>query len=1686
MASDKKKKPTSKVVATAVSVAAGVVFSAGAVSLAQGSTQFDPGNFVSAYAHGDDGSDKGYRASRSDVDAQANRHSNESEDDSRSTSNQMLEDAFSQMPLAGDSGTTAYRVSSDAPQDNRVSAGTASGGGTTANGGDGNVVVGPVVPGNGNAGDANNGNGNGNGTGNDPSEPSTPDSPGTPDTPDNPSQPETPWVNPLPNDPTPSKDQIGGSLYTELPVDGMAPSYNALNTPPHLMVLPYSGFDSVFSSLYVGQKLDAWSVFCAISVGYNDPDDPWILHSWTCNRSEFLYSDPQNPKAGGYMYFRIVDYPDVVPDGGFTIKYQYRFNAHDEWADGELEYDSPAASRVYVMSGAKNADGSPNVLYALSPGDMNFNNNTAFLPSFSAKAMAEMGYIAKNELGYVDIPPEGVSISKLMLGWTIDGKPAEYFCKVDSGRHVIEPGKIVDVPNGFSVLMRSLFIDESSHPVWGLGGKLGYFQTLASADDSVVKNGKLVVPDGIEAVRAVGSGINADTLVLPASAFYIDTSSSALHINNAYQVAEGNPVYSATADGVLTDKTGTVYEAIPTGWGSLVVPGSVAKVNLSPSNKLKTIEFEAKSVDALPQIDLSALDSCCLVADDDVFDAFVLAKYDELIDTDLTVAKASDKTAAYSVKTAMLCQGTDLVRVIDEKVSASSKTLVANGVNCFKAGAFRGSQNAETVVLGDGDYVLEDGCFAGGNVSRVICKTEEQLEYVGSRLEAAGANEGATAVLSEQNDEGFSWITEVDTDGYEVVTLLGAPDDLEYYDGCLTRNDAPDDCIVPDVISARAFANHANLKWVTLRQGTSQIGEAAFEGCSKLESLFIEGSGDISVGKDAIAGCTGLRFVASNAMHANFESSENPSGCAMYCLEGAEGYDTSVFYPMPSAWGSELQLSEQSNGARILYAYEAKSGGKWLAMAADASVPSEVVLPASTQEIYCGCFASIATSFTVNWGDLSALHTVDGSGYNYLIGVQYKGAFQDSGLQGDAAVAPDYFGPYDPETDEGANVTVGDQAFANCTGLTSFTAGAAYETKLGLSSFAGCSSLASFSMGADNIYWGEFSDCDNLKKVTLAGDSAPELNAYTADKPIPFSFKGSSLDDDIASGLKVEVSSDEVKNRVIDAWTYPFAGYFSLSPYDDMYDNVKAELATKLQRKPEHLEVIDEMSKQLLTAENKVRDLLGMEHATEPRVLSSETTEDGFKFVDVGSEVQLVGAPADLEVADLSLIVPDKYKGKSIVICSDAFKGCADLREVRISSNVGAIETNAFAGCDKLEKIVFPDGSNRLKFDATVYSFTGKPLAEEAQTLKLEGLGDDSAQLLQKWVYWFYGSNSSYGMRQSANDSLKTELGRTPYAYEVYERVRDLTAPIENNLRVMMGLPSVEVPSAWEVKVVNGCWLLSSWSGTTFIKAPDGLTTVDLGALISDLALDPSDVTVAKGAFAGCSGLKTIELSDKIGRLESGAFVGCDGVEVRLPAVLDKPGICFDREWDEETWESSFSWGSKVSFVAPDEVSKQAYLKWWPRYSNGYNDESYLYDMAFDYILWETASLQNLNEVMNSPFFAFENELRGLMGLPEVDKLEDAASFYDAVADLYAHGDIEDADQAGDDSGDDESGASSDAESQAAKAAAESTGLEDAGAAEAVTTKPADNGVEADASKSEAASADSDSGNAASNVKSER
>lgn len=247
---DRRTPPSKKnLAAAAASFAVVAAFGAGAAALAQGGAAFDPSSFTSAYSPAPTDGAKGYQASETETDAQANRQQDDAE---KHDEQHTALDAFSDLPLEGVTGTTAYNATGEGSQTIAVANGQASGAGAVIGA---PTATGPTIDqgsGTGNGGAT--GDGGGNGQGGQGGQNGNPQ-PSPQPSPDEPAKGSYDY---LPRDPAPIKEAPGGGTGGDL-----AHVYNGGKDGSTI------GDDAITisgnaSKVYDGQKLDAWTLFCSI------------------------------------------------------------------------------------------------------------------------------------------------------------------------------------------------------------------------------------------------------------------------------------------------------------------------------------------------------------------------------------------------------------------------------------------------------------------------------------------------------------------------------------------------------------------------------------------------------------------------------------------------------------------------------------------------------------------------------------------------------------------------------------------------------------------------------------------------------------------------------------------------------------------------------------------------------------------------------------------------------------------------------------------------------------------------------------------------------------------------------------------------------------------------------------------------------------------------------------------------------------------------------------------------------------------------------------------------------------------------------------------------------------------------------------------------------------------------------
>ncbi len=1395
------------IAAAAVTAALLGTFGVGVYFAAQSGGAFDPQGLVSNYGDGSTGASKGYRMNPTQQEGDANRHKEQSESQEKSAEDttatqededaQTASDAFSQSNGAR-TATAAYSVTGDA-DDTGV---TVSNGATTnsqpsqasdAANGDTPVIVVPSTNGGGTSkgdsgkGDADNadadkgnsgtktdadkkddsgskgdagsgdkdkGDGDsGKSDADDKGDSGKGDDSGKTDPDPTPSpSPTDNSYSILPNDPSPSKDNsVDTSVFPNKA--GTAESSKAEQATSDEVVVNIT--PSATQSLYHGQKLDAWTIFCALSTtySYTSPDTcKSTYYRWDCTKNEFA----------SYPYFQVVSWtdeagnknPELCPEGDVTATVRYRFAADGTWREQTVTC-TPQASRVYILGQAK-ADGAATILgwtestafnlLTIGAGQFSYEEGTTDLgTSLTERALRDLGYINDDD-----------SLNHLLLGWQEAGQDLGHLYSAAPGRHVIQPSGFVGLADGYTARLQHYVIQYDGETTI----RSSTLQTLIDVDESVLTgDGEnelvLTVPDGIEAVdeyredKERAASWSLSRVELPASVLYFNPDGP-FTIQNAYQVSDENEAYASTADGILTSKDGESYLGIPAALTELDVPSGVGTVKVQKANSLSRIAVHGTNGEP-PSLQTDNLSDCVIVVDDDVFEAFIEKNYDGLAAADdrgVEVCRASDTDARYICSGGMVYSEDDLVRVHNN----GSDTVFVQIPTTIKAGAFEGATDVTCVVLfNDEDCVLEAGSLSGGNVQTIVCFTEAQAEGVKAQLAAAGAPDAHVILARASQEEMLYYV-----DG-EKVTLLSDQGFASTFNGTVTDEDG--NAVEVNAIAPYAFAGDTDLAWVTLGPSVTSIGAYAFQGCESLQGLFIGATDEVAVGAGALDGCEALGFVASLSSNATFATHEVPNnGCSWYCLPDSSGHD-SRFTRITDI--NSLSVGEQADGSLVLYGAEGADDEPTLVLSGGTSYEGTLTLPSSIVEIFTGAFSGTGGSWYIDWSSAPNLQWID------------RGAFQGSGISGDIVI--------DSADGRRESITIGTSAFERCADITSFTIDVP-EVEIGFTSFAGCGSLQSVSIQGDVstiIAASSFSSCSSLTSLSLGSETPARLNCFTPGAG--FTFTDGAEEDERIS-LSVPEGSEE---SYLASWVYRLVGY---DDYDSYYSEVEWGIFEETWEFPSETEVRERMAENLLEPENRLRRMMGLDEVEASTIVVNNTqVVDGFTYTagDDGA-FTLISAPADATEVSLDDVLPEGCGG--LAIGASAFAECEGLGRVELGSHVTAIQTGAFEGCDGVT-VVLPAGA------AQGISLSGgssdTPFDFGAQ-VALEVDADDQQAVLAAWPMQCLGYADEFELGDWVFDLIWDYFDYDDPTSEAVAYINECLLEQENCLRGLMGLDAIE------------------------------------------------------------------------------------------------------------------------------------------------------------------------------------------------------------------------------------------------------------------------------------------------------
>ena len=1100
-------------------------------------------------------------------------------------------------------------------------------------------------------------------------------------------------------DPEPEKSKPNqGGLFNDSDFSQNATGKWGEDDKIQVVIEPADKDMNLLGYLYMGQSIDRKDIYCALNTYVTV--NVFNRYSWTKEqlRDYDLTDANGNPVDNGYVDIKAVsfdggstwstEFPQEIPvdtDGiAMKIKAAYRFSTEDAWTDyPEIEY-SPAVSKVYLLN--QKLTGDTETINAATI----INNNNLYQDEqkkynlykeqnnlFSSNS-DEWSRSVVNTYSVEEYSPEfGLQRQQTCLfpGWTENGEPVDWFYEVTPGRHILEPMDMVPMSDEYQVELKIYYFsdDYQENPE---GDEYGYLQTLTaySGDDK-----DLVIPDGVQAVEIRENPVAVDSLSIPDSTILCKLDTDMLEVKKSCIVGKDNPVFK-TQNGVLMDQKETGILEIPSQIHELKIPDTITNIRVSANNQLKRIEIQADTKEQIPQIALSKVKNCDIVMKAELADSF-LEEYSEQFEENKNgIIPSEMPSLKYMVQNGTITDNKGSLR----KVLKSEGDIIylADDVTRIEEGAFQKEQGEEisaTVLVMPGTaatVTLTENCFDGSKVKQISCFSETQAANVRKQLEGIHRTDIRVQTMKEAAS-GY-WYTADEDEG---LTLVRVPEDITIFEGV---KDKAGNEIAITAIGDNVFSKCRKLQWVILPESVKKIGYEAFRGCTLLQGILINARDSIFIGDRAAAGCSSLRFIASNAMQATRENDympeitdENDHSATkehfFYVLSGSTGYNgyATEFSKEDNIDSYVLKDLDATGDYKMLYGTTGNLA--WLAVRSGNKMPVDTLLPETTTNIYKWAMAGTTSSmgtYTVNWEQLKNLDTVN----------EY--AFYRSGLSGKVTI----------ET-PGENCYIEERAFAECENITEvcFTGTVA---GLGKAVFQGDVNLTRVTLGktwnTTALYDSAFVGCSSLRDIYLQETPAQlafgMYNPYTHD---PFRFNvedwSSAQEEEL---LRIHVPENAVSDY-IKKWRYAMSGYLgtaSVPPYEDMWESIQfANLNWDTWEFPED-KVVDALAKEtLLTAENHLRKLLGLSDVTEPTDFYPYHVNNGY--------ITLVGAPSDAREVTLDAKTLELPEGWCLdYVGADAFGNSRNLRQVTFPDNFAGIYSNAFRGVESDNLVLVFEG----------------------------------------------------------------------------------------------------------------------------------------------------------------------------------------------------------------------------------------------------------------------------------------------------------------------------------------------------------------------------------------------------------
>ena len=764
----------------------------------------------------------------------------------------------------------------------------------------------------------------------------------------------------------------------------------------------------------------------------------------------------------------------------------------------------------------------------------------------------------------------------------------------------------------------------------------------------------------------------------------------------------------------------------------------------------------------------------------------------------------------------------------------------------IKKHAFCGCDFIKTITIPTSIICIEEGAFAN-------CSSLKQVNYKGT--------------ISNWADIYF---------GNEEANPLSNGKAKLYIKGAVQENIVLKEI---DEVENYAFYNCNFIKRVTILNSVISIGECAFFGCPKLQSVTFEADSKLEeIMWNAFYGCSSLKRVNFNGtiskwVSIDFDNKEtNPLAMKKLYIDG--------------------KLFEEEN---IVLEGISRIGS---CAFAGCDFIKTITIPKSITNIGAGAFIDCDAIERVNYkGTISQWASIDfdTEGANPLLNDHAKlyisNKLQENiVLKGIDKVAANAFFGYKfikTVTIKDGVTSIESAAFAYCKSLENITLPSTI-TNIDYLSFFYCTSLKSIHIpySVTNIGIGAFAACKQLQSVTIEPNSKLEsikcgvfrrcysLINIIIPKSVTSIEEKAFCECSSLTTIKLPSSVSNIGKDV-------FSSCFSLTIY--------CEASSKPSKWNDQWNSSDRsvywgMNENNFIEKDGLQFIIIDEKAAVIKYIGTATNVEIPAAIEINGktyDVTNIGQYSFFECSSLaSITIPSSV----INIGNFAFSNCSSLESILIPSSVKNIERCVFSECSKLQSVTFAPNSRLESIDENAFSNCSslKSIAIPNSVRNIENGVFENCTSLETLTLPFMDKSlgSYFEMFEGIPKSLKTItiLGGTIIPIDAFYHCDTLTTiNIPSSIIAIQDQAFKDCDSLEKV-VYNGT--ISQWVNIYFDD--DSTNPLAMKKLyINGKLFQEENIVLEKiemigaGAFAGCDFIKTITIPSSVTKIRTSAFENC-------------------------------------------------------------------------------------------------------------------------------------------------------------------------------------------------------------------